>query len=280
MSENNENKRDHRDSKRDDRYYSSRYGNDKDSENCDIDHHGHKRDHYSDHGHNHHNHRDHHDHRDHGRYHEKHDDYDEHKDHGRSDHKRHRHIHRSEIQKMIDKSLPDMSVVDAFLFGIDDYECSKEEEFQCGEVVVYKGEFHQSKINGNDRHPHDSDAWKGHGNLKSIFSLLSKFEDKAMISIDYHESCDGGCVDVAEDGQCVAIRHDTGEKDSCGNAVMVNHYYISNEDRNINVPAPDADSWDGPFDVCDLIKGAGLTPENACRAIGELDNCVGFVGGN
>lgn len=183
-------------------------------------------------------------------------------------------IYKSKVQEMIDASAPDMKVIDALTYGITDYECGDDVVYSCGDVIVFKGSFYQSKINENDRHPHDDNAWKALGTLKDIFNTISTMQNSSVLKVEYHNSCSDSphCQSFYNEGDCVAIKVDTGDVDGCGNAIFVDEYYSSTSDANVEVPSPESVDWNGPFSACDLFK-------TFCEQLQSLPTGTDMAGG-
>ena len=173
------------------------------------------------------------------------------------------------IEHIKNTLIPDMSVLNALVDGIDDYECNTDTVYQCKDIILFKGGFYESLKNDNDRHPHDDNAWKEHGTLKDIFSTLSQFQNVSNIAIPYHNSCNMSavCKPFYMTGDLVAVSIDTGEVDSCANAIFEDMYYISTADNNMETPAEDAANWTGPMSVEELLAGGAMTPDTICNAL-------------
>lgn len=177
------------------------------------------------------------------------------------------------VQQLIDANKPpppDTTLIDALLEGVTVFD--PEETYQCGEVVLNKddGGFYESLKNDNTKHTDDSTSWEARKTLAEAMKFVDRLSGQSIIAADYHASCEGGCVAMVDAGKCIAVKTETGEVDECDNPKVIDEYYFSLEDKNTDVPAPDAESWDGPHSRCALLSGSALTGENVCAAMGDL----------
>ncbi|MDB4461447.1 hypothetical protein N9043_00705 [bacterium] len=159
------------------------------------------------------------------------------------------------IQQMINESLPDMSVIDALIGDIEDYECSENNVYQCGDKIVFEGGLYKSRKDDNDRHPHDDNAWEALGSIPKALEKVKDMESFAFIKFPYHASCDSSthCVATAKEGQCVAIKVATDQVGDCDEVIYADEIYTALKDT-CEPPSAESADWEGPLDSCGSMR--------------------------